>query len=223
MLLSVYRIATQGTYLQQILMGLMVSMRIALIALGFSTIFGSAFGFVRLSQRKWIKILSQFYLETFRIVPILVWLFIGYFGLARIFYVNISGELVCIVVFTLWGTAELGEVLRASVTSLPVHQTDSAKSIGMTKHQIFRYILLPQALKRSLPGTINLATRMIKTTSLAVMVGVVEVIKVGRQMIEVTTIKEPMAPFWIYAFIASLYFIICFPLTGLSKRLEQEV
>lgn len=67
---------------------------------------------------------------------------------------------------------------------MPRHQTESGLSLGLTKLQIYRYILVPQTVRRVLPGAINLATRMVKTTSLVVIIGVVEVLKVGQQIIE---------------------------------------
>ena len=83
-----------------------------------------------------------------------------------------------------WGTAEMGDIVRGAVTSMPRHQTESGLSLGLTKLQIYRYILVPQTVRRVLPGAINLATRMVKTTSLVVIIGVVEVLKVGQQIIE---------------------------------------
>jgi len=73
-----------------------------------------------------------------------------------------------------------------------------------------------------LPGAINLATRMVKTTSLVVLIGVIEVVKIGQQVIEVSRFKVPTASFWVYGFIFILYFIICYPLSILSKKLEAK-
>lgn len=73
-----------------------------------------------------------------------------------------------------------------------------------------------------LPGAINLATRMVKTTSLVVLIGVIDVIKVGQQIIEISRLQVPTASFWVYGFIFVLYFIICYPLSKLSRRLESK-
>ncbi|MNP48404.1 hypothetical protein D3C76_1425240 [compost metagenome] len=73
-----------------------------------------------------------------------------------------------------------------------------------------------------LPGMINLATRMIKTTSLVVLIGVIEVVKIGQQIIELGVIKAPTASFWVYGFIFILYFSVCFPLSRLSKKVESR-
>ncbi|MDU4660801.1 MAG: amino acid ABC transporter permease, partial [Clostridium butyricum] len=86
----------------------------------------------------------------------------------------------------------------------------------------YRYIMIPQAVRRMLPGTINLATRMVKTTSLVVLIGVIDVVKIGQQIIETSRFEFPTASFWIYGFIFFLYFIICYPLSKISKNLEQK-
>ena len=104
---------------------------------------------------------------------------------------------------------------------MPKHQVESGKAIGLSFWDLYRYILIPQAVRRMLPGAINLATRMIKTTSLVVLIGVIDVIKVGQQIIENSRIEVPTASFWVYGFVFILYFIICYPLSKLSRRLEN--
>ena len=84
------------------------------------------------------------------------------------------------------------------------------------------YIIIPQSIKRMIPSAINLTTRMIKTTSLVALIGVIEVLKVGQQIIESSLFNNPSAPLWVYAFISGLYFIICFPVSTLSKKLETR-
>jgi polar amino acid transport system permease protein len=136
--------------------------------------------------------------------------------------VNISGELTAIIVFSLWGAAEIGDIVRGALESLPKHQMESGQALGLTYRQLYRHVLIPQAVRRMLPGSINLATRMIKTTSLVVLIGVVEVVKVGQQIIELGVIKAPSASFWVYGFIFILYFLVCYPLSRLSKRFERR-
>ena len=166
--------------------------------------------------------MSRIYLEFIRIMPQLVLLFIVYFGLARNFNINISGELSAIIVFTLWGTAEMGDLVRGSITSLPRHQFESGRALGLTNGQLYTYVIIPQVLRRLLPQAINLVTRMIKTTSLVVLIGVVEVTKVGQQIIDSNRLTIPTASFWIYGTILILYFAICYPISKLSTYLENR-
>lgn len=175
------------------------------------------------SKNKFIRLTCRVYLEIVRIIPTLVWLFIVYFGVASILNIHLDGVFVAILVFVVWGTAEMGDLVRGAITSISVHQSESGKALGLSRLQVLRYILIPQAVKRVIPGAINLSTRMIKTSSLVVLIGVVEVIKVGQQIIENSILKEPTVSFWVYALIFFLYFIICYPLSCLSRYLERKL
>lgn len=212
----------EGVNLFRLFGGLLVTARIALVSVVLSGIFGIGFGILMTSKSKPIKLLCRLYLEAVRIIPILVWLFIFYFGFTKIAHIELSGEFVSVLVFTLWGTAEMGDIVRGSVQSLPKHQRESAAALALTSSQIYRYIVIPQILRRLLPAAINLATRMIKTTSLVVLIGVVEVLKVGQQIIESSVLSVPTASFWIYGFIFILYFAICYPVSLFAKRLELK-
>ena len=179
-------------------------------------------GIIMTSHSRIIRFLTRLYLEFIRIMPQLVLLFIVYFGLARNFNINISGETSAIIVFTLWGTAEMGDLVRGAITSLPKHQFESGQALGLTNVQLYYHIIIPQVLRRLLPQAINLVTRMIKTTSLVVLIGVVEVTKVGQQIIDSNRLTIPTASFWIYGTILVLYFAVCFPISKLSTHLEKH-
>ena len=168
------------------------------------------------------KTLSRVYLETVRIMPQLVLLFLVYFGVTKTFGVHLSGEVSAIIVFVFWGTAEMGDLVRGALISIPKHQYESGRALGLTGVQIYRYIIIPQTIRRLLPLAINLATRMVKTTSLIVLIGVVEVLKVGQQIIEANRYTAPSAALWIYAAIFFLYFLVCFPISRLAGKLEKR-
>lgn len=212
----------QGQNFWRLLAGAGVSLRIAFLAVAASTVGGILLGLLMNSRRRWLRWLCRFYLETVRIVPLLVWLFVFYFEFTKVLHLQLPAEVVAILVFSFWGTAEMGDLVRGAVTSLPQHQMESGLAIGLTRWQVYRYVILPQAVRRLLPAAINLVTRMIKTTSLVVLIGVVEVLKIGQQMIEVSILKVPTASFWIYATIFFLYFIICWPISLWAKQLERR-
>lgn len=212
----------QGRNLIRLLGGLVVAMKVAAIAIVISGVLGIGLGILMTSKHKGIRLLCRIYLEAIRIIPILVWLFIFYFGVTKLLNIHIEAELISIIVFSLWGIAEMGDIVRGAITSMPKHQSDSGRAIGLTELQIYRYIIIPQAVRRMLPAAINLATRMVKTTSLIVLIGVVEVLKVGQQIIEASILKAPTAPLWVYGFIFFLYFIICYPISIFSKKLEMK-
>ncbi|MGX8709625.1 amino acid ABC transporter permease [Caproiciproducens sp. R1] len=208
----------EGSNLLRLLNGLLVTARIALVSVLISGVLGIVLGIVMTSKWKAVRSVCRVYLEAVRIIPILVWLFIFYFTLN----LELGGEVVSIMVFSLWGTAEMGDIVRGAVESLPKHQRESGAALGLTNVQIYRYVIIPQTVRRLLPAAINLATRMIKTTSLVVLIGVVEVLKVGQQIIERSILEVPTASFWIYGFIFLLYFAVCYPVSLLSKRLERK-
>ena len=212
----------QGKNLLRLAGGLGVAIKIALIAMVLSALLGMLLGIVMTSKHKGIRALCRIYLEAIRIIPILVWLFLFYFSLTKVIGYHIDAQIISIIVFTLWGTAEMGDIVRGAITSMPKAQSDSGRAIGLTEIQIYRYIIIPQAVRRMLPAAINLATRMVKTTSLIVLIGVVEVLKVGQQIIEASILKVPSAPLWVYGFIFILYFIICYPISIFSRKLEKK-
>lgn len=216
------KILFQGVNIYRLLGGLWVTARIAIISILISMVLGMIFGIIMTSKNIIIKLLSRLYLEMVRIVPILVWLFIFYFGFSKATGIHLDGQIVSIIVFSIWGIGEMGDIVRGAVTSVPKHQLDSGKAIGLRSIQIYRYIIIPQAIRRLIPAAINLATRMIKTTSLVVLIGVIEVLKVGQQIIELSILENPTASFWIYGFIFFLYFIFCYPISLLSKGLEKR-
>lgn len=213
----------EGINLQRLLAGLWVSLRLALISMAFSVILGILLGMVMAGKNKLIGFLCRIYLETVRILPQLVLLFLVYFGATKHLGVDIRGEQAAIIVFTFWGTAEMGDLVRSALISIPKHQYESGYSLGLTKIQVYRQIILPQTFRRLLPSGVNLLTRMIKTTSLVVLIGVVEVVKVGKQIIDASRYQNPKAALWIYGAIFLLYFAVCFPISRLSAFLEKRL
>ena len=211
----------KGINFQRLLGGLWVTLRIALITIGLSAAFGLLFGLLMLSKNKIAKGFCRVWLEIVRFMPQLVLLYLVYFGFARIFSLDLSGETSAIAVFTFWGTAEMGDLIRGALTSIPRHQRESAAALGLTPAQIYLHVLIPQTVRRLLPQAINLSTRIIKTTALVKMINVTEVLKVGQQIIgQFYRLRE--APFWVYLTIFILYFLICWPISVLAGWLEKR-
>lgn len=202
--------------------GLWVTLRISLIAILLSVPLGILFGMFLTMKNPISRAIGRVYLEIIRIMPQLVLLFIAYFGVTRAFGWNLSADTSAILVFVLWATAEMGDLVRGALISIPKHQYDSAAALGMNRIQTFVYVVMPQAIRRLLPPTINLTTRMIKTTSLVVLIGMSEVLKVGKQIIDANRFTYPTAALWVYGVIFMLYFLACWPISMLAKRLEQR-
>ena len=212
----------KGSNMARLLGGLWVSFRISMIAVLFSILGGVPLGVAMSGKSKIVKALSRVYLEVVRFMPQMVLLFIVFFGTTRVFGINLDAEAASIIVFSFWGIAEMSDLVRGALISIPKHQYESAGALGMNRFQIFFHIILPQTVRRLLPLSINLVTRMIKTTSLVMMIGVVEVLKVGQQIIEANRKSAPNAAFGIYAVVLLLYFIACFPISRLAAFLEKK-
>ncbi|MBQ8559139.1 MAG: amino acid ABC transporter permease [Tyzzerella sp.] len=216
------RVLFMGNNFARLMEGLWITIRISLIAVALSIVFGILLGMLMTVKNPIIRALTKVYLEFIRIMPQLVLLFLVYFGLTKSFGINLSGEVSAVIVFTLWGTGEMGDLVRGALISIPKHQYESGEAIGLSKWQVYYHIIIPQILTRLVPLAINLTTRMIKTTSLVALIGVVEVLKVAQQIIEANRYTVPDSALWIYGTIFFLYFIACWPISLVAKRLEKR-
>ena len=212
----------KGKNLARILGGLDAALKVSMISIAISIPLGIILGILMTWKNPICRAILRCYLEFVRIMPQMVLLFLVYFGTTRAFGWYLSGELASVIVFTVWGTAEMSDLVRGALISIPIHQYESAEALGLTRMQSYRYIILPQVVRRLLPLSINLITRMIKTTSLLLMIGVVEVLKVAQQIIEANRMGSPNAAFGIYLMVLFLYFIACWPISLLAKYLEKR-
>lgn len=217
-----FEVLWKGKNFARLMGGLWVALRISLIAVGISLVAGVLMGALMTRKNPVVKALTRLYLETVRIMPQMVLLFLVFFGTSKAFGWNLSGELSSVIVFSLWGTAEMSDLVRGAVTSVPKIQYESAMALGMTQGQVNLHVILPQAVRRLIPQSINLITRMIKTTSLVLMIGVVEILKVAQQIIEANRKASPNAAFGVYLTVFLMYFLLCWPVSLLAKRLEKR-
>lgn len=212
----------KGKNLIRLLAGLGTALQISMVSVGISIPLGIVLGIFMAGKNPLIKAVLRIYLEIIRIMPQMVLLFLVFFGTTRAFGWSLSGENASIIVFSFWGTAEMSDLVRGALISIPVHQYESSEALGMSKMQTYWYIIIHQALRRLIPLAINLITRMIKTTSLILMIGVVEVLKVAQQMIEANRMSSPNAAFGVYLVVFLLYFTACWPISMFAKYLEKR-
>jgi polar amino acid transport system permease protein len=220
---SAVDIFRQGRTLARLMEGLWVTLEISAISVLLSMVLGLLAGLLMTSRKPAWTVLTRLYLEFIRVMPILVLLFLFYYTVSRNWGVNLDAKVVAVFIFTMWGAAEMGDLVRGALTSMPLHQRESGRALGLTEAQINRYIIIPQAVRRLIPGVINLTTRMIKTTPFVFFINVPELLKVGQQIVEVAGLtKNHLASFWVYGFIFCLYFIICYPISLYSRHLEKK-
>lgn len=222
-IVQAFSVLGMGTNFLRLLGGLWTTVWIALVSVLFSVVLGFAFGILMTLKNRAVRALCKIYLEVMRIMPQLVLLFVAYYGLTRALGISLSGEAASILVFTLWGTAEMGDLVRGALESVPKHQYESGKAIGLTDRQVFFYIIIPQILRSLIPLSMNLITRMIKTTSLVVFVGVIEVVKIGQQIVEANRLTVPTASIAVYFVIFMMYFFVCWILNLGARYVEKRL
>jgi len=180
---------------------------------------GLLIGVCRLSKRAWLKYPSLVYIEIIRGTPLLMVIFWFYFLAPVLFGRSLpdwQSAIIALIVFT---SAYIAEIVRAGVLSLPKGQMEAARGSGLTHAQTMIHIILPQALFNMVPSFVNQFVSLTKDTSLAYIIGVGELTKAATQ-VNSRTLK---APFEIFLTIAMLYFVVCFVLTELSRRLETKI
>lgn len=207
--------------LNRLWQGLYITLEISIVSILITSLGGLALGILMSVKNRYVYILCRFGLEFVRVMPLLVWLFIVYFGLSRWLGVNLSSVSSAIIVFSIWGSFEMMDLVRSSLQSIPKHQYESALSLGLNKFQAYFYVIIPQAVRRLTPMSMNLLTRMVKSTTFAYLIGAVELVKVGQQIIEFNN-RNDLAPFIIYGLIFFIFFIICYPIALYSKKLEKK-
>lgn len=211
----------EGRNTLRILEGLAVTLGVSAVSVVLSLVLGVGVGLAMRSRLAPLRWLMRAYLEFVRIMPQIVLLFLAYFGLTRLTGLNLDGITASVLVFTLWGAAEMGDLVRGALISIPRHQYESAEALGLDTRQAMRFVILPQTVRRLAPPAVNLVTRMVKTTSLVVLIGVVEVLKVGQQIIDANRFEYPTAALWVYGVVFVAYFLVCWPISLLSRHLEK--
>lgn len=219
---AAFGVLFKGRNFVRLVGGLLVTIRIAAVSVALSLFFGTLFGMLMTTKNRLVRVVCKVYLEFMRIMPQLVLLFMAYYGLTRVSGISLSGEAASVLVFTLWGTAEMGDLVRGALQSVPAHQYDSGRAVGLTDRQVFCFVILPQTLRRLVPLSMNLVTRMIKTTSLVVFVGVIEVVKIGQQIIEANRLKVPSSSIAVYAVIFMMYFAVCWIVSLAAGMIEKR-
>jgi len=208
-----------GAYPEGPLGGLAMSILLAVAGIFGAFWVGLLFGLMRLSKRWWLRWPAMVYIEIVRGTPLLMVIFWFYF-LAPILLGHTLPEptraLIAFIVFT---SAYIAEIVRAGVQGLPRGQTEAARGSGLSHYQAMRYVILPQSLRNMIPSFVNQFVSLTKDTSLAYIIGVNELTRTATQVNNRTL----NAPTEIFITIAVLYFIVCYVLTEISRKLERQM
>jgi polar amino acid transport system permease protein len=170
----------------------------------------------RTAPLKWLRIATAIYVNIVQGTPLLVVLFLVYFGLPTL-GLEISPLVAAGLSLTIYVSAYLGEIWRGCLESVPKAQWEAAECLALSRSQRLFKVILPQAIRIATPPTVGFSVQIIKNTSLASAVGFIELTRAG-QLIN----NSIFEPFLIYLAVAFLYFCLCFPVSAFSQRLEQR-
>lgn len=204
-------------YREAFLRGWMTTVGISIVALVLSTLFGVAAALARRNPFLPLKYTAVFYVETVRGLPLLVLVLFGYYGAANKFGWN-DRLPVGILILSLFSGAYIAEVIRAGIESVGRSQWDSARAIGLTPAQTYRFVIFPQVLRQTLPPLAGQFSSLIKDSSLLYVVGIPELTYVAQQVNSATycTLEA-------YLPLGACYLLLTFPISLWTKSLEKKV
>jgi polar amino acid transport system permease protein len=191
---------------------------LSLSALAGGGIVGLLIAILRTSPFRVLRWLATGYIELFQGTPVLMQLFVTYYGLAVLFNIQVDAWSAVLLAFTLYSGAFLGEIWRGSIQAIPRPQWEAAECLALSFPQQLRYVILPQAARISIPPTVGFAVQLIKSTSIAAIIGFVELTRAGQLMTDAT-----FQPMIVYPIVAALYFLLCWPLSLLAQTLERRI
>ncbi len=173
--------------------------------------------FARVSRSRAARAAAIAYIELFQGTPLLMQLFLAFFGLS-LAGVQTSPWVAACLALTLWTSAFLADIWRGCVEAVGRGQWEASASLAMTFLQQMRRVILPQAARIAIAPTVGFSVQVVKGTALASIIGFVEISKASTMITNAT-----FRPFTVYAFAALLYFALCWPLSAWSRRLEGKL
>lgn len=192
---------------------------IALTAMAFvgSAVIGMIVAVLRVTRFAPLRWLGILYIQLVQGIPLLAWLFVFYFGLA-IVGLPVLPWIAAAAAFSIYGGAFLGEIWRGALQAIPKTQWEAGAALGLGFGEQLRYVIIPQAVRIAVPPTVGFLVQLIKNTSLAAIIGFVELTREGQ-----LTTASTFQPFTVYMTVAGLYFLLCFPLSQWSRSLERSL
>lgn len=200
-----------------LLQGLKWTVLLAIIAFVGGGVFGVLIALLRTAQGRAARTATTAYIAVFQGTPLLMQLFVVYYGVALL-GVDVNAWMAVAIAFTLHASAFLGEIWRGAIEAVPKGQTEAAKALGLHYVSRMKDVVLPQALKISMPATIGFLVQLIKGTSLAAIVGFIELTRAG-QIVSNQTYR----PLLVFGIVGLIYFIICWPLSHLGSGIEKRM
>lgn len=189
---------------------------LSLIAFAGGALIGLPIALMRVSPNNALRIIASGYIQLIQGTPLLILLFLTYFGLGILGY-KLAPLVAAGLALTLYAAAFLGEIWRGCIEAVPRTQWEASDCLGLDRFQQYAYVILPQAFKMAIPPTVGFMVQIVKNTSLASVVGFVELARAG-QIVNNSTFE----PFIIFCIVAAIYFAMCYPLSLASRFLERR-
>ena len=208
---------TTWDILRNLLLATRWTLALSLTAFIGGGLLGAFLLFLRIGKPRWPRILVGYYVELFQGTPLLMQLFLAFFGLG-LFGIDVPAWLAAAVALILWTAAFLVEIWRGCVEAIAKGQWEASSSLGMGYVQQMRHVILPQALRIAVAPTVGFSVQVIKGTALTSIIGFVELSKAGTAVTNAT-----FQPFTVYGFVALIYFVLCWPLSQCSRILERKL
>ncbi len=190
---------------------------LSLMAFVLGGVVGMLLLFARMSPVPLLRKVVHLYIELFQGTPLLMQLFLVFFGLS-LAGLEVSPWAAAAIALTLFTSAFLAEVWRGCVESIPRGQWEASTSLAMSYGEQMRYVIVPQALRLAVPPTVGFSVQVIKGTAVTSIIGFIELTKAGTMLSNAT-----YQPFLVYALVGAVYFALCFPLSLFAKRLERNL
>lgn len=197
--------------------GLITTIYLSIIALVLGTLVGSIIGWLRTIANEFFDSIILIFVDIIRSTPLIIQLLIAY-HLPGFLGFDISTILAGSIVIVLYFAVNCSQVVKAGIDSVAFNQWRASKSLGFSYFQQMRYIIMPQAWRAMIPSYTGSALGIIKDTSLISVIGVIELVRSGQIIISRT-----LNPLPIWFIVGLIYFIICWPLSKMSKQLEKKV
>lgn len=202
---------------QQLLDGLLNTLKAAGVAAVLAMLFGSVFAAARISDHAWVRAPATVVVELFRAIPLLILMFFFYYGSLQ-FHLGLTPFWAVVFGLTLYNGSVLAEIFRAGIAAVPKGQREASYAIGLRKNQVVRLVLLPQAISAMLPAIVSQLVVLLKDTALGFIITYAELLYVGKQMGGRLQYGFPYIP--TYIVIAVIYIGLCSLLSLLARYLE---
>jgi polar amino acid transport system permease protein len=202
---------------RNLLLALRWTVLLSLMAFVGGGVVGLSLLVARISPSVWLQRSVSAYVQLFQGTPLLMQLFLAYFGLA-LFGIKTSAWAAAMLALTLYTSAFLVEIWRGCVAAIGRGQWEAADSLALSNFEKLRYVIFPQAIRIAIAPTVGFLVQVVKGTALASVIGFIELTKAGT-MITNATFK----PFIVYTCVALLYFALCYPISHYAKTLERRL